>query len=175
LVQVGPTMYRVGVFSVCILILMPCDCRSHSGMAFLPPVSTYSKPSHDNHRNLVLSYAQNLSTSNFLPSVREEIKLSTFQVNVLSNVQDEIKISTYNFLYSVRDEISLKHCPLPVFGSQSIRDFTYLHNTVPTVPADTATFGQISLYLQPFARMMALVTIFFCSKSKFARNVKHLF
>ena len=91
----------------------------------------------------------NLSISNILPNVRDEKKfcIST----VLPSAQDEKKKSTYNVLWllpSVRGETSdLQCCLFPVFRSQGICNRTSFHNTVTTVPADSASFGRIGLCL----------------------------
>jgi hypothetical protein len=116
------------------------------------------------------------STSNILPNVRDEIKFSISIIlpnvrdeilkfstsTVLPSVQDEKKNSTYNVLPGVRDETSnLQHC---VFRSRGIRNRTYLHNTVPTVPVNYASFGQIGLYLAFFGLILRLqYVLLFCT------------
>ena len=130
-------------------------------MAFVPPDPTYSKTAGINHQNLVPSCAWNFSTYNISPSVRDEIKFSTS--NVLPSVRDEIKFSTSNVLPSVRDKINnLEHHSFHVFRSQGLHnctyDVTYLHNTIPTVPADAASFDE-QIYLAFFGSILRYVLL----------------
>ena len=61
------------------------------------------------------------------------------------------KFSTSKVLPCVRDETSiLESCLIPVFRCQGVRNHTCFHDTVPTVPPDTASFEQICLYLAFF-------------------------
>ena len=146
--------------------------------AFGRPDSTYSKPACINHRNLVLSCAQNFSAFNVLPYVRD--KQNFLISDVLPNVRDEKKFlastvlpnvrdnkKVFDFQSCVRDETSiLESCLIPVFRCQGVRNHTCFHDTIPTVPPDTASFEQICLYSSFFSTKFEVCSVLLHTTSR---------
>ena len=166
---------------------MSCDF-AHD---FCSPDGTYSKCAGINRQISVLSCAQNLSTTNVLPNVRDlksaggYCQISVLRraqnysiTNILSNVRDvkhagvncQISVlscaqnlSTANVSPDVRDGNGhLDHCNFVVFRSQSISYRTHsCHNIVSTA----SSFVQIGVYstifLASFLRYILLCCIHF--------------
>jgi hypothetical protein len=61
-----PSLHKLGASDRCLFI----DIVAHG---FVPPDTTYIKPASFYCKNSVLSCSQNFSTSNILPSMRDEI------------------------------------------------------------------------------------------------------